>query len=293
VDLFNYRIGIYPLIIFLFFACESENTNETPEINDFYINNVAAFYADYNSTNYTLSVYMEFLDVLNNIESISGVIKNNDITFYEFELENQEVNSKVYVTEDVLINDNNNPILSENIFLYDLEITIIFSDESIYTFNNDLTTSIAPNILDITIPSTIQLDQTEWTVLDLRIFIKDLNSLNNIEKVKYEIKRTLLNGCDTECIFDENCNDDIIEENYISDDTWIFNYTESLSDTTFIYDEEILLRPIDGSAYYNNDEIIFEQTDCGRTGIIEFKFIVQDRDGLKDEVEGVLLELIE
>jgi len=291
--LFNYRIGIYPLIIFLFFACESENTNETPEINDFYINNVAAFYADYNSSNYTLSVYMEFLDVLNNIESISGVIKNNDITFYEFELENQEVNSKVYVTEDVLTNDNNNPILSENIFLYDLEITIIFSDESIYTFNNDLTTSIAPNILDITIPSTIQLDQTEWTVLDLRIFIKDLNSLNNIEKVKYEIKRTLLNGCDTECIFDENCNDDIIEENYISDDTWIFNYTESLSDTTFIYDEEILLRPIDGSAYYNNDEIIFEQTDCGRTGIIEFKFIVQDRDGLKDEVEGVLLELIE
>ena len=291
--MFNYRIGIYPLIIFLFFACESENTNETPEINDFYINNVAAFYADYNSTNYTLSVYMEFLDVLNNIESISGVIKNNDITFYEFELENQEVNSKVYVTEDVLTNDNNNPILSENIFLYDLEITIIFSDESIYTFNNDLTTSIAPNILDITIPSTIQLDQTEWTVLDLRIFIKDLNSLNNIEKVKYEIKRTLLNGCDTECIFDENCNDDIIEENYISDDTWIFNYTESLSDTTFIYDEEILLRPIDGSAYYNNDEIIFEQTDCGRTGVIEFKFIVQDRDGLKDEVEGVLLELIE
>lgn len=291
--MFNYRIGIYPLIIFLFFACESENTNETPEINDFYLNNVAAFYADYNSSNYTLSVYMEFLDVLNNIESISGVIKNNDITFYEFELENQEVNSKVYVTEDVLTNDNNNPILSENIFLYDLEITIIFSDESIYTFNNDLTTSIAPNILDITIPSTIQLDQTEWTVLDLRIFIKDLNSLNNIEKVKYEIKRTLLNGCDTECIFDENCNDDIIEENYISDDTWIFNYTESLSDTTFIYDEEILLRPIDGSAYYNNDEIIFEQTDCGRTGIIEFKFIVQDRDGLKDEVEGVLLELIE
>ena len=291
--MFNYRIGIYPLIIFLFFACESGNTNETPEINDFYINNVAAFYADYNSSNYTLSVYMEFLDVLNNIESISGVIKNNDITFYEFELENQEVNSKVYVTEDVLTNDNNNPILSENIFLYDLEITIIFSDESIYTFNNDLTTSIAPNILDITIPSTIQLDQTEWTVLDLRIFIKDLNSLNNIEKVKYEIKRTLLNGCDTECIFDENCNDDIIEENYISDDTWIFNYTESLSDTTFIYDEEILLRPIDGSAYYNNDEIIFEQTDCGRTGIIEFKFIVQDRDGLKDEVEGVLLELIE
>ncbi len=291
--MFNYRIGIYPLIIFLFFACESENTNETPEINDFYINNVAAFYADYNSSNYTLSVYMEFLDVLNNIESISGVIKNNDITFYEFELENQEVNSKVYVTEDVLTNDNNNPILSENIFLYDLEITIIFSDESIYTFNNDLTTSIAPNILDITIPSTIQLDQTEWTVLDLRIFIKDLNSLNNIEKVKYEIKRTLLNGCDTECIFDENCNEDIIEENYISDDTWIFNYTESLSDTTFIYDEEILLRPIDGSAYYNNDEIIFEQTDCGRTGIIEFKFIVQDRDGLKDEVEGVLLELIE
>ena len=291
--MFNYRIGIYPLIIFLFFACESENTNETPEINDFYINNVAAFYADYNSSNYTLSVYMEFLDVLNNIESISGVIKNNDITFYEFELENQEVNSKVYVTEDVLTNDNNNPILSENIFLYDLEITIIFSDESIYTFNNDLTTSIAPNILDITIPSTIQLDQTEWTVLDLRIFIKDLNSLNNIEKVKYEIKRTLLNGCDVDCVIDDNCNQDIIEDNYISDQTWVFNYLESISDTTFIYSEEILIRPIDGSAFYEGEELIFNETDCGRTGIIEFKFIVEDRDGLKDEIDGILLELIE
>ena len=111
--------------------------------------------------------------------------------------------------------------------------------------------------------------------------------------IRDRIKRTLLNGCDVECVIDDDCDQDIIEEDYISDQTWIFNYTESLSDTIFIYDEEILIRPIDGSAFYEEEELIFNETDCGRTGIIEFKFVVEDRDGLKDVFEGLILELVE
>ena len=218
---------------------------------------------------------------------------HNNIVYHEFELTLEDINPKVYTYESFLVDQNNTPILSEDIYLYDLEIAIEFSDQNIYFFENELTTSIAPEILEIDIPSSYQINQTEWTVLDLTLIVKDLNFLNNIEKVRYEIKRTLLNGCDVDCVIDDNCNQDIIEDNYISDQTWVFNYLESISDTTFIYSEEILIRPIDGSAFYEEEELIFNETDCGRTGIIEFKFIVEDRDGLKDEIDGILLELIE
>ncbi len=288
-----YRISNLVLICFLFFACINEDINDMPEINDFYYQNVAAFHADFNSADYKLTVYLEFLDSLDNIESISGNIKDGNVIYYEFQLGAIDMNSKVYIHENNLIDENNSPVLPQDIYLYDLEVSIKFTDQSIYSFTNDLTTSIEPEIIEIEIPSIYQIDQTQWTILDLRLKIKDLNYLNNIEKVRYEIKRTLLNGCNVECIIDENCNQDIIEEDYISDQTWIFNYTESLSDTIFIYDEEILIRPIDGSAFYEGEELIFNETDCGRTGIIEFKFIVEDRDGLKDEIEGILLELVE
>ena len=288
-----YRISNLVLICFLFFACINEDINDMPEINDFYYQNVAAFHADFNSVDYKLTVYLEFLDSLDNIESISGNIKDGNVIYYEFQLGAIDMNSKVYIHENNLIDENNSPVLPQDIYLYDLEVSIKFTDQSIYSFTNDLTTSIEPEIIEIEIPSIYQIDQTQWTILDLRLKIKDLNYLNNIEKVRYEIKRTLLNGCNVECIIDENCNQDIIEEDYISDQTWLFNYTESLSDTIFIYDEEILIRPIDGSAFYEGEELIFNETDCGRTGIIEFKFIVEDRDGLKDEIEGILLELVE
>ena len=287
------RISIFSLICFLFFSCINEDINDLPEINDFYYNNVAAFHADYNSIDCKLSVYMEFLDYLDDIESISGIIKADNIIYHEFELGVTDMNSNVYIYENNLVDENNNPALAQDIYLYDLELTIRFSDQSTYSFNNDLTTSIAPEIIEIEIPNIYQIDQTQWTILDLRLKIKELNYLNNIEKVKYEIKRTLLNGCDVECVIDDDCDQDIIEEDYISDQTWIFNYTESLSDTIFIYDEEILIRPIDGSAFYEEEELIFNETDCGRTGIIEFKFVVEDRDGLKDEIEGIILELVE
>ena len=54
------------------------------------------------------------------------------------------------------------------------------------------------------------------------------------------------------------------------------------------------MRPLDGSALYDEDgNIIFNATDCGRTGIIEFKFIVIDKDGLSDELDGIIMEIIQ
>lgn len=293
MDLSYYRISLFTFICTLFFACVNDDVEGSSATNDFFYNNIAAFHSDYNSNNYNLTIYLEFLDIIDNIDSITGKIMHNNIVYHEFELTLEDINSKVYTYESFLVDENNIPLLSEDIYLYDLEIAIEFSDQNIYFFENELTTSIAPEILEIDIPSSYQINQTEWTVLDLTLIVKDLNFLNNIEKVRYEIKRTLLNGCDVDCVIDDNCNQDIIEDNYISDQTWVFNYLESISDTTFIYSEEILIRPIDGSAFYEGEELIFNETDCGRTGIIEFKFIVEDRDGLKDEIDGILLELIE
>ncbi len=289
------RLNIFFLFSFIFIACEGSETNDEYNFNnDFYDNNVAAFYNHYDGVSKQLSVYLEFLDTIENIESIYGEINNSEQILYEFDVPALDINSNVFLYEGILVDNNNQSILSDNIYLYTMNITILFSDNSIYTFTSDLTTPIDPYIIDYSLPNQFQLDSTSWKSLLIDLEIKDLNGFNNIESVKYEIKTTLLNGCDIDCIIDDNCNEDIISEDYNSDDTWIFDYTNSLTDTTYNYSEEILLRPLDGSALYDEDgNIIFNATDCGRTGIIEFKFIVIDKDGLSDELDGIIMEIIQ
>jgi len=291
--LYSIRLNIFFFLGFIFIACEGSETSDDYNINnDFYDNNVAAFYNHYDGTNKQLSVYLEFLDTMDTIDSIYGKIKNSEQILYEFDLSNLDFNSNIFLYEGILIDDNNESILSDNIYLYTMDITILFSDATIYSFASDLTTPIDPHIINYSVPDEFQLDSTDWKSLLIDLEIKDLNGFNNIESVKYEIKTTLLNGCDVDCIIDDNCNEDIIGEDYASDDTWIFDYTTSFTDTTYSYSEEILIRPLDGSALYDEDgNIIFNATDCGRTGVIEFKFIVIDKDGLSDELNGIIMEL--
>ena len=53
------------------------------------------------------------------------------------------------------------------------------------------------------------------------------------------------------------------------------------------------MRPINGQGFYDNDgNLVFSETDCGRTGIVEFKLIVTDKDGMNDMIEGILMEII-
>ena len=54
------------------------------------------------------------------------------------------------------------------------------------------------------------------------------------------------------------------------------------------------MRPLDGSALLDEDgNIIFPSSDCGRTGIVLFKFIVLDKDGLTDQIIDIPMEIIE
>ena len=291
--MYCFRLNTLYLIGFILISCESDNSIDNEEFDsDFYYNNVAAFYNHYDGEFNRLSVYLEFLDEIENIVSISGYIEEDGNQIYEFNLNKLNINPKVFTFEGNLLDSYNNPILSDNTFLYNMVISIDFIDNSIYQFSSDLTTPISPEIINYNIPNSFVLDSFNWKILTIDLDIKDLNGFSNINSVKYEIKTTLLNACENECIIDDNCNQDIIGEDYVSDDTWVLDYNESINDTTFSFLKEILIRPIDGSALYDNEgNIVFTETDCGRTGIVEFKLIVTDKDGMSDMIEGILMEI--
>lgn len=292
--MYCFRLNTLYLIGFILISCESDNNIDNEEFNsDFYYNNVAAFHNHYDGEFNRLSVYLEFLDEIENIVSISGYIEEDGNQIYEFNLNKLNINPRVYTFEGNLLDSYNNPILSDNTFLYNMVISIDFIDNSIYQFSSDLTTPISPEIINYNIPNSFVLDSFNWKILTIDLDIKDLNGFSNINSVKYEIKTTLLNACENECIIDDNCNQDIIGEDYVSDDTWVLDYNESINDTTFSFLKEILIRPIDGSALYDDEgNIVFTETDCGRTGIVEFKLIVTDKDGMSDMIEGILMEII-
>ena len=294
MGLYCFRLNTLCLIWFIFISCENDNNIDNEEFNsDFYYNNVAAFYNHYDGEFNRLSVYLEFLDEIENIVSVSGYIEEDGNQICEFNLNKLNINPRVFTFEGNLLDSYNNPILSDNTFLYNMIISIDFIDNSIYQFSSDLTTPISPEIINYNIPNSFVLDSFNWKILTIDLDIKDLNGFSNINLVKYEIKTTLLNACENECTIDDNCNQDIIGEDYVSDDTWVLDYNESINDTTFSFLKEILIRPIDGSALYDNEgNIIFSETDCGRTGIVEFKLIVTDKDGMNDMIEGILMEII-
>ena len=292
--MYCFRLNTLYLIGFILISCESDNSIDNEEFDsDFYYNNVAAFYNHYDGEFNRLSVYLEFLDEIENIVSISGYIEEDGNQIYEFNLNKLNINPRVYTFEGNLLDSYNNPILSDNTFLYNMVISIDFIDNSIYQFSSDLTTPISPEIINYNIPNSFVLDSFNWKILTIDLDIKDLNGFSNINSVKYEIKTTLLNACENECVIDDNCDQDIIGEDYVSDDTWVLDFNESINDTTFSFLKEILIRPIDGSALYDDEgNIIFAETDCGRTGIVEFKLIVMDKDGMNDMIEGILMEII-
>ena len=61
MDLSYYRISLFTFICTLFFACVNDDIDDSSATNDFFYNNIAAFHSDYNSNNYNLTIYLEFL----------------------------------------------------------------------------------------------------------------------------------------------------------------------------------------------------------------------------------------
>ena len=119
MDLYCFRLNILYLIGFILISCESDNSIDNEEFDsDFYYNNVAAFYNHYDGEFNRLSVYLEFLDEIENIVSISGYIEEDGNQIYEFNLNKLNINPRVYTFEGNLLDSYNNPILSDNTFFY-------------------------------------------------------------------------------------------------------------------------------------------------------------------------------
>ena len=280
--MFNYRIEFIFLFLLFFYACESSVSNSNSDSDDF---EISAFSVIYNNQENDISIYTEVSNATN-IESIVAHIRNDMTSIETITLSQSNFNASAFSYYG--------PIdLSDEIYIYNLDLIINFIDDSQILESYSFSSPIKPEIIDYTMPNTFQLDSTEWTFLPIEIEISNLNGLDNIESVTYQVKR-FYNGCGIDdCIYDENCNDSIEDSEYQSDPTWIFDYVSSYNfSQNHIYNIDIPMRPLDGSGYYNDDgTLIFSESDCGRIGTVLFKFIVLDKDGLMDEEFDIVLEI--
>ena len=280
--MFNYRIEFISLFLLFFYACESSVSNSNSDSDDF---EISAFSVIYNNEENDISIYTEVSNA-DNIESIVAYIKNDTTIIETIVLSQSNFNSSAFSYYGTID-------LSDEVYIYNLDLIINFIDDSEIKESYSFSSPINPEIIDYTIPSDFQLDSTQWTFLPIEIEISNLNGLDNIESVTYQVKR-FYNGCGIDdCIYYENCNDPIEDSEYQSDPTWIFDYVSSYNfGQNHIYHIDIPMRPLDGSGYYNDDgTLIFSESDCGRIGIVLFKFTVLDKDGLMDEEFDIALEI--
>ena len=277
------------LLIFLFlFSCDTVNDlDNLEEIDSF---SILSFSSHYDNSQNLLSVFSEISDNTN-IEKIeliitsNGNLENGEVVFIS-ELFQSPYNQNIFLYEGQLS-------LSEEIYIYDIALIFSFNDNSDnLAYFDKISTPIKPNILEWIAPNSFQLDSVNWTFLPIELTISNLNGIDNIETVKYEVQR-FYDGCQVDCIFDENCNNPIEDTGYISDLSWNFIHTNSNSSNEIHnYEVNIPMRPINGQGFYDNDgNLVFSETDCGRTGLVLFKFTVKDEDGLTDQVIDIPIEI--
>ncbi len=283
--MFDYRIIF--ILLLLFYACESSVMDNESNSN-FEEFNITSFSTTYNNEDNKISIYVEVSDS-QNISSLNANISTDDLLIISDIplLLYPDFNSNIFLYEGIVE-------LSNEIYLYDIDIIVNFNDNTQEIFSDIFSTPIKPEIIDYTIPDTFQLDSFNWTLLPIDIEISNLNGVDNIDLVSYQVQR-FYNGCDVACNYDPNCNDLIEDLSYQSDPTWIFEYISSYNlNQNHLYHIDIPMRPLDGSGLLDQDgNNIFSESDCGRTGTVLFKFIVLDEDGLIDEVIDIPMEIID
>ena len=307
MDLFYNRL-IMVIILLLLLGCQSIISNNENPSDDENIE-LIAFVVDYDNEESEISVYLELEDTDYIIDSIHALIINPDTeqNVATFQLLESNINSNLFLYQGIV------SFISDDVYIYNISIKLsyyycddlnynnqesceeanyIWHYETLDFFTTSFTTPIAPEIMPLdSLEWSWQLDEEEWTFLPVDIEILNLNGLDNIESVKYEIKRAL-NGCDGDCLDGtDECNEPITDDSYQSDETWLLNYVSSYNDN-HLYHVNIPMRPLNGSELLDDDgNIVFEESDCGRTGVVFFKFIVTDKDNLSDEISDIILEI--
>lgn len=272
-------IKLYILIVMLFMCCSSNPITEELEFN------IVNKSFNYDIEDQTLSASCE---IHSNIYDLFLVYANlnsnlNDSTIYVLDLNinNEQENQFIYYNK-------------ENIGLipfgdYYMEF-VVSSSDSLYQVNEqtevqNISLPIAPEIISVSMDSIIYLSQSEWVELPVTLFAYDGNGIGNIQKVEYKIKGTLVSFCNDEIdIYSEYTN--------LNNNDWVLVEHENQQGQNFLFYRDILFRPLDGSAYIDEEGVeVFPAEDCGKIGEILFQFTIFDEDGLFDVIEDIPLEI--
>ena len=155
--------------------------------------------------------------------------------------------------------------------------------------------AIAPEILSIDLPESFELDLTEWSFLPIQLTIFDSNGLNDISLVKFEVLR-VFEGCLDDSDGDGDIDVGVNDFDYIDGGNNTELMFEALGqNNSFIYlAEPMPMRPADGSALVDPEtgDIIYPATDCGKTGVMFFRFTVTDQFGFQEIKTDISIEIL-
>ena len=195
----------------------------------------------------------------------------------------------IYSTTKLLANFTSDTYRSKFQLLFD-NSDVISAPPSL-KFLSSISEPTAPEILSIDLPESFELNPTEWSFLPIQLTLFDANGENDISLVKFEVLR-VFEGC-----LDDNDGDGGVNDSDYSDGG---NNTELIFDgfdpqnNSFIYlAEPMPMRPVDGSALVDPEtgDIIYSATDCGKTGVMSFRFTVIDQSGLQEIITDIHLEI--
>ena len=196
----------------------------------------------------------------------------------------------IYSTTKLLANFTSDTYRSKFQLLFD-NSDVISAPPSL-KFLSSISEPTAPEILSIDLPESFELNPTEWSFLPIQLTLFDANGENDISLVKFEVLR-VFEGC-----LDDNDGDGGVNDSDYSDGG---NNTELIFDgfdpqnNSFIYlAEPMPMRPADGSALVDPEtgDIIYPATDCGKTGVMFFRFTVTDQFGFQEIKTDISIEIL-
>ena len=260
-------------------------------------------YFNYNNHTNTIFFYSEIENItdVSSIDSVWVLLYNEDgeeINSNELnpEYPDSNYNSTINVYSSVITLNNLEPDVYFAAFNMKDQLGNYFNSKTGMKYLTTNTESVNPAIIGYSIPDTFVLHLTEWTILQIELHVFDENGLEDINRVEYKTLR-IFNDCSEDNNGDGVIDAFIPDENYTNLDfeDWLLTFNRFGPNNIFIYNVEIPMRPVDGSALTDSDGNVvpgFEATDCGKTGDVFFMFQVTDRSGLTDVIEDIHIEII-
>jgi hypothetical protein len=233
------------------------------------------------------SVWVELYSVNNLSDPLKFILEINEQSI------SGNSDNAIYSITNVLTNFISDTYISKFQLLFDGS-DVMISEPSL-NFLSSISEPIAPEILSIDLPESFELDLTEWSFLPIQLTIFDSNGLNDISLVKFEVLR-VFEGCLDDSDGDGDIDVGVNDFDYIDGGNNTELMFEALGqNNSFIYlAEPMPMRPADGSALVDPEtgDIIYPATDCGKTGVMFFRFTVTDQFGFQEIKTDISIEIL-